>query len=344
MNFFSRWLKNARSVSLPQSVLPAILAAVLALGQGDFHPLLALLAVVGVALVHLAMNLADDYFDYKVDMLGDRDKVVRQGFRAMMVKYPYLTDGSETPRSLARVILGMLGLAALCGAVIFTVHSLENGIFTPYGSWRIVAVCVAAASLGIFYSAPPFKLGYRGLGETVIGTCFGPLIMAGVCYSACGRIVPAVLWLSLPVGLAVMNILYTHSFIEMESDRASNKKTLAGLIGTYRRNVVFAWILNLLPYAIVIAAVCLRSVHPAYLLLLLELPASIWLCRSLTAYAAGQTGVPEKAPWYLGPMHNMERSRELGVDWFRMRWLTARNILSAFCLLIMAVRLVLLAF
>ena len=47
MNVVSRWLRNARSVSLAQSVLPAVLAVVLALGSPGFNILYSLLAVFG---------------------------------------------------------------------------------------------------------------------------------------------------------------------------------------------------------------------------------------------------------------------------------------------------------
>ena len=61
------WLDNARYVSLPQSLLPCILAISLASGSAEFSWGLSVLAVVGVVLAHFGMNLADDYFDYKKD-------------------------------------------------------------------------------------------------------------------------------------------------------------------------------------------------------------------------------------------------------------------------------------
>ena len=54
MNVVSRWLRNARSVSLAQSVLPAVLAVVLALGSPGFNILYSLLAVFGV-IINIAM-------------------------------------------------------------------------------------------------------------------------------------------------------------------------------------------------------------------------------------------------------------------------------------------------
>ena len=61
------WIKNARSISLPQSALPCLTAIVLCIGQEGFLSWLAVPIVLGICAAHLGMNLADDYFDYKHD-------------------------------------------------------------------------------------------------------------------------------------------------------------------------------------------------------------------------------------------------------------------------------------
>lgn len=340
--FISAWLRNARSVSLAQSVLPGVLAVVLALGNEGFNAFYALLAVAGVACAHLGMNLADDYFDYKVDMLSDRDRVIRKGFRAMTLKYPYLTDGRQTLKSLELAIVCFIGLAVVCGAVVFFCRGIHGGFLGPEGSWWIPAIGLSAGVLGAFYSGPPLKLAYRGFGEPVIGLIFGPLLMLGVYYSTCGELNMEVLWISLPVGLLVMNILYTHSFIEKDSDAESNKMTLARLIGSYSSNVRAAVVINVLPYLLVVVAVCVGFLHPAYLVLIAVLPRSMWLCRSLAKYAAGNTDVPSMPPFWLGHMPRWEAMDKAGVGWFMMRWLASRNILVAFCIIAAGVRIVLL--
>ena len=339
MNIVSKWLRNARSVSLMQSMMPAALAVVLAVGSPGFNIWMALLAVAGIVSAHLAMNLADDYFDYKADMLGDRDKVVRKGFRAMMVKYPYLTDGSETPASLLKAIACMLAFALACGVGIFLFRLHDSGFSGPQGCWWIVAIAALAGFLGIFYSAPPFKFAYRGFGEPVIGFIFGPLLMLGCHYAAAGRISQEVVWISVVVGLLVLNILYTHSFIEIAGDEESGKMTLARLLPTDGLRLAAAWAINMLPYVIIVAGAVLGCLEPAYLAVLFVLPRSLWLCGSLREFAKGNTGVPDMPPLILGAMKGWERYREMGIDWFMMRWLTSRNITGAFCLIIIIAKL-----
>ena len=337
-----QWMKNARSLSLVQSLMPAILAVVLAIGAEGFNLALAILSCLGVACAHLGMNLADDYFDYKADMLSDRDRVIRKGFRAMMVKYPYLTDGSETLRSLGRAIAAFIAAALACGAVIFTVRSIQNGVFTQNGTWLILALTLCCAFLGVFYSAPPLKLAYRGFGELVIGFIFGPLLMMGVYYSTAGKIDMQLVMVSIPVGLLVLNILFTHSFIERKGDAESNKKTLALLLGSDKACMAVSLLINFLPYLMIALACLCGQLHYAYLAVFLVLPRSIWLCRSLYSFIRGDVDIIERPPRYMGNMMDWEGIKEASIGWFMGRWLASRNILSAFCAVISIVAIILL--
>lgn len=344
MGKLGQWLKNARSLSLVQSLMPAVLAVVMAIGSDGFSIVCALAALLGVACAHLSMNLADDYFDYRVDMLGDRDRVIRKGFRAMTVKYPYLTDGSESPATLRKAILSFGAVAVLAGAIIFTLRTLQSGFLGIQGTWWIVAIATVTIFLGIFYSAPPLKLAYRGLGELIIGVIFGPLLMAGVFYSCAGCLSEEIFWISIPVGLLVLNILYTHSFIDKAGDAECGKMTFALLLGSDRAGLIAAFIFNLLPFIMIAAAVIAGVLHPLYLLVLLILPRAVWLCASLRAFAAGKQDVPARPPFWLGKMMDWEGVRSAGVDWFLMRWLTARNTLSGFCFAVTAAKLILIIF
>ena len=146
MNTVQYWFKNARYRSLAQSVMPAILAAVMASNNEGFVWRTAPLAIVGVAKAQLATNLADDWFDYRVDMLGDRDKVTRQGFRAMMVKYPYLSSGEQPLKSTALAIAAFLALALGCGLAIWCNMDFNVSIAL------IVSLC---GCLVAFDAAPP---------------------------------------------------------------------------------------------------------------------------------------------------------------------------------------------
>ena len=101
----SNWFKNARPISLPQSLLPALTAVALSYGQTDFSWIAAIVSIVGVVALHLGFNLLDDWFDYKVGSAEARQKVSNEGFRGRMIKYPYLSSGEKTPGQLLGAVL-----------------------------------------------------------------------------------------------------------------------------------------------------------------------------------------------------------------------------------------------
>lgn len=325
------WMQNARKASLAQSMLPAILAVVIAINEAEFNIFLAILAVLGVVSAHLGMNLADDFFDYKVNTAESRKELSRQGIRARIVKYPYLTSNESTLQDLKKAIVLFLLFAAIMGGIILTVRF----------NWLIVLIAFLTLFLGISYSGFPFKFSYIGLGELVIGIIFGPLLMMGVYIASANRLDYSVVLASIPVGLLVVNILFTHSFIDKKADESANKMTFARLLKTNKANLTASVLFNFIPYLIIVAGVVLKYLHPLYLLIFLVLPRSIWLIKSLFDFAKSENANVAKPPKYMGNMGNWEKFQIAGVDWFMARWLGARNILSLFCIVIIIINIIL---
>lgn len=324
----SFWLKNARPISLPQSMMPALTAVALSVGGQEFNLIAALASVFGVMFLHLGLNLLDDWFDYKVGSAEARTKVANEGFRGRMTKYPYLTSGEATHSQLLKAVATMLFIAAIMGAVVISVRG-----------WNILWWIIAGLVIGVSYSGGPLKLGYRGFGELVIFLMFGPLLMTGVYYSITGILDWKIIYLSIAVGLLVTNIVYSHSVLDAVPDAKMGKKTMAHLMGSAEGQVAFSAALNILPYAIVVIAVLCGQMHPAYLAALLVLPVSIWLVWSLNEFVHGREIKAEPKIW-MGPMGNFERFRQIGLDWFIIRWLTARNIVMFFCTILIITNLI----
>ncbi|MCQ2295427.1 MAG: prenyltransferase [Bacteroidales bacterium] len=330
------WLSNARYASLMQSLMPAMLAVVLSIGANGFCWWTAVLAIIGVLAAHLTSNLLDDYFDYKADMLKDREQVVRRGIKAYTAKYPYLTDGSASVNQL-RLAIGIFALIAVVCGLAVAIHC----------GWQILIIAAMAGFIGFFYSAPPIKFCYWGMGEFVTGLIFGPLLMMGVNWAATGSLHWDMLYISIPIGMLVMNILYTHSMIDLEGDAASDKTTLARLMHYSWAKLLMSFILNFVPYAIIVIGVLLGFLDWKCLFVLIVLPRSIWLFWSLIKFQQGAdfSAEMEHPRKWLGPMlPNWENVRKSGLDWFLIRWLTCRNIVSGFCLVIIVVKLIILIF
>lgn len=331
------WIKNARSISLPQSALPCLTAVVLCIGQEGFLWWLALPVLLGICAAHLGMNLADDYFDYKHDSRTRAD-ISSNSVRARMEKCHYLGEGKATVSQLGWAIVGFLGFAALMGATAFVVQWLLHG-------WQAAMGIVIYALLGLFvgtnYSGKPLELGYHGLGELVIGLMFGPLNMLGVQAALTGAPFSwQMLCMSIGIGCMVTNIVYVHSVMEVNADAELGKMTFARLLKNKAAMIIFIGFFALMPFVILALGISLGWWSPWYLLTVATLPMSIFLIYStrLFAYGLPRNDTPR---WWMGPMGNWDDYKKAGIDWFLFRWLLARNICTFFCLILMMVHVVL---
>ncbi len=319
------WLDNARYNALVQSVLPAFLAVWVAHSEPGFSLLCAILAVIGIAFAHLGMNLLDDYFDYRKKGAQIRDHLAAAGFRARIAKCPYLTSGAATEKDLLLAI-GVFGALALaCGAVIFALRGLP-----------ILYITLIAGFLGYSYSGPPLRLGYLGLGELVIVLMFGPCLMAGAYVSACGTFSPYILFLSAPIGLWVGNIVYTHSIMDCEPDRSVHKMTLAVLLNSKAGMLAVSACFIFLPYLIIIAGIVCKYLSVWYLTVLISLPMAIGLWRMMLVFVKNPKQVVERK-WWMGPIERWKEICEADLQWFMVRWFTARNLLMILSLIIFVV-------
>ena len=339
MTLVKRWLYNARSFAAPQNLMPSILAVVLAIGMPNFNILLGLLAVTGVCLVHLGGNLLDDYFDWQDELLSYRENLRKEGQKAFTDKYPYLRDGSTTLRQLRTAIAIFTGMAFACGITIWILRGFDN--------W-IIGIAAVAAILCFFYSAPPLKLGFHGLGELVIGLCFGPCLVCGVYESACkGLYSPEtgfawhILALGCAIGMFVTNILYTHSFVERHVDNVSHKKTLAVLLKTDAAGLTAYAIFLFTPFLLILACVVTGYIHWAYSFVYLMFPQAVWVMWAMVMFAKGIEVQTEKPHWWLGPMDNWKNIEQEN-RYYLLRWYTMRNINTGFCLILALVKLTLL--
>lgn len=327
------WIKNARSISLPQSALPCLTAVVLCIGQEGFLWWLSLPVLLGICAAHLGMNLADDYFDYKHDSRTRAD-ISSNSVRARMEKCHYLGEGKATVSQLGWAIVGFLGFAALIGATAFVVQWLLHGWQAAMG---IVIYAVLGLFVGINYSGKPLELGYHGLGELVIGLMFGPLNMLGVQAALTGTPFSwQMLCMSVGIGCMVTNIVYVHSVMEVNADAELGKMTFARLLKNKAVMIIFIGFFALMPFAMLALGIAMGWWSAWYLLTLATLPMSVYLIHSTRLFAFGlpRNDTPH---WWMGPMGDWEDYKKAGIDWFLYRWLLARNICTFFCLILMLV-------
>jgi len=157
---------------------------------------------------HLSVSYSNDYFDVDVDK---HDKhTFFSGGTGILVDHQEL----RKPAEWTAIALILVSLAL--GIVFQIVYS--------FPIWFLGFV-VLGNLLGWFYSAPPLRFAYRGLGELSIVFSVGLLMPAFGYLVANGQLTPDGLLFSVPLMLYSLASILTVEIPDMESDRLGNKRT-----------------------------------------------------------------------------------------------------------------------
>ncbi len=264
---FGVWLRAMRIQFLQASVLPVLLGAALGYHEASrFWETLGIM-IVAIAAVNIGTNLANDYYDHRSGAdEGNRDPTPFSGGSRV------IQERLIPPSQVLRASILFYALGAVLGLVL-----------TWIAGWGLLLFGVFGIVLSYFYTAPPLKLGYRGMGEVLVGILLGPVSVLGAYYVYTRRIGMDALALSLPVGLLVAAILYINQFPDAASDAAAGKRHWVVRLGKPRGVKVYILIVFMAYLSITLSAV--SGLLPAWTLLsLVTLPVAIRasriLCRS----------------------------------------------------------------
>ena len=200
-------------------ILPLILGFVLAWRWGYKGPVgLYVLSTIAVILIMWMTYYLGEWNDLE----GDR---VNQNFNRFSGGSRVLVKGIFP----ARYSL-LFGYGCLVGAILIGVY-----IYLQYQSdLRTFLLGGVGIFFGFFYSSRPFRWSYHGLGEILIGFCYGWLPIATGFFLFTGFFSQQILLLSIPVGLSIFNVILINEFPDEEADRAIGKKNLVVRFGKER--------------------------------------------------------------------------------------------------------------
>ena len=259
------WISGARLRTLPLAIAPVLLgtgAAIVAEGDGQFHWVRALFALVVAVSLQIGVNYANDYSD---GIRGTDDHRVGPA---------RLTgSGAAKPRAVLMVALAFFGLAAVAGLALVIVSQL----------WWLLAVGAAAIVAAWFYTGGKKPYGYLGLGELFVFVFFGLVATLGTTLVQAGR-VNTESWLSaVAIGLIACAVLMVNNLRDIKPDKVAGKRTLAVLIGARASRAVFCVFL-LLPFLVVgFFSLFYPLAWLAFFVLLLVLPACLIVATATTA-------------------------------------------------------------
>jgi len=257
---FKIWLKALRLPFLTATLVPVALGSSIAWRDtGRFNWLYFFLTFIGISFLHIGTNLTNDYFDHKTgnDKVNLNPTPFSGGSRVIQ-------DGTIPPALILRGALISLGIGSFLG--LYLNRMLSGNIILILG---LIGVFCA-----FFYTASPFRIGYRGLGELVVGLCFGPLVVMGAYYVQTGTFSLAALLASIPIGILIMLVLYINEFPDYNADKSVNKNTLVVILGKERAVTIYHLLLTLV-YLYIGVCVLFRVLPYHILIILFTVPMAL---------------------------------------------------------------------
>jgi 1,4-dihydroxy-2-naphthoate polyprenyltransferase len=216
----SIWIQAIRPYFVPTSIFPALLGSIIAWSRfREFNLWYFILVIVGVAVHHIGLNMIDDVFDYRHSV--DRS----QGEE----KNPYAGGSGVLTGGLldVRQVLSVSILCYLTGIVIALYLTIMVG-------WPVLLFVAIGVFSSVFYTMPPIRYGYRGLGELSLLINFGPVICLGAFYVQTRSIAWEPFILSLIPGFLMWSMIVINEIPDYEEDRQSGKRTLVVRFGRKR--------------------------------------------------------------------------------------------------------------
>jgi 1,4-dihydroxy-2-naphthoate octaprenyltransferase len=205
----SSWVLAARPPTLWAAVAPVLVGSALAQRADSFRWDAFAVAMIAALLIQIGVNFANDVADGTRGTDEQRIGPTRA-----------VASGLITPRQMWFGIGYAFGLAALAG-----LYLIKLG-----GPWiLVIGVLSIVAALG--YTNGPIPYGYYGLGELFVFIFFGLVATVGTRF-VYDRSAEAGAWVGgVAMGLLASAILLANNVRDVDTDRATGKRTLAVMTG-----------------------------------------------------------------------------------------------------------------
>lgn len=271
MNGLAPWLGVARApfLLLPVTLVAAGAAASAYAGAFGWGP--TLLALIGLVLLHAAVNALNEASD------------MASGIDLRTTRTPFSGGSGTLPagRLSVRATRLFAYACAVVGGLVGGWFALRLG--------PIFALLMAVGAAGVLFYSDVFAR--TGVGELMAGLGLGALPVWGAAWVQGPPPGPAALWAGVPAFFMTFDLLLLNEFPDEEADRAGGRKNLVLLLGRKGAALIYAGAAALTPLAIVAAVVF--SVFP--LVALVAVIPSLLQLKPL-AWALGDTREPVPVP------------------------------------------------
>ena len=232
------------------SVLLVSLGTAAAAYEGFFNLTYYVLAIIGVTLTQNAVNVLNDYHDFKTGVDARTRKTPFSGGSK------FLVSGLIKPRSAL-----LFGMTSLLLAIPIGVY------FIILRGEILLSIAIVAAVSVLFYTTTFARI---YLGEFFAGLNLGPLVIFGAYYVQAGRMSIGTIAVGLAPGIMIAMVLYLNEIPDIDADGSAGRRNLPILLGSKRaaglyaviEGFAIAWILisvlaGMTPVATLLALGCL---------------------------------------------------------------------------------------
>ncbi len=242
------------------STIPMAVGGAVAYAQlGIFSWTWFLIGAASIYLLEIGKNAVNEYVDY----LSGVDRFVSADKRT-----PF-SGGKKT------IIDGKLSLTEnlVIGIITMGLGSLLGFYVVLVRDFNVLWFGLAGVFFALFYSLPPFKFAYRGVGELVVGFTFGPLITTGTYLVQTHTISLEVVLASIPLGFIIANVLWINQYPDYEADLKGGKMNGVVRLGKEKAVNVYALLFGMAYFSLLILSIF--SLNLFWLLPLISLPLAI---------------------------------------------------------------------
>jgi 1,4-dihydroxy-2-naphthoate octaprenyltransferase len=212
-----RWVIGARPRTLPAAVVPVLVGAACAVGEGGIVWWRIGAALVVSLALQVGVNYANDYSDGVRGTDSVRVGPVR-----------LVASGMASPAAVKRAAFVVFGLAAVVGLALAAATT-----------WWLLVVGVACIAAAWGYTGGPSPYGYLGLGEVFVFVFFGLVATMGTTYVAVERLTALSVVAGCGVGCFACALLVVNNLRDIPTDTSAGKRTLAVRLGDPRTRSLF---------------------------------------------------------------------------------------------------------
>jgi len=213
------WISACRLRTLPLSISGAIVGSGIAYSRGFFDGYVFAFTILTTLSFQILSNLANDYGD-GVKGTDNENRIGPE--RA-------LQSGDISPKQMRNAIIFNVMISLfLAGGLIYIAFGSEQFVtslvFMLLGLLAIIAA--------IKYTVGTSAYGYKALGDVMVFLFFGWLSVLGTYFLYSKQIDFLMLLPASSIGLLSAGVLNLNNMRDIESDKLSNKHTLAGYFGS----------------------------------------------------------------------------------------------------------------